>query len=354
MDRRNFVKAGIALAGSSTFYSCKTQEKQKLKLGFDNFSIRAMGWKAPQLLKYASEQNVDTVLFSDLRVYESHEESYLKEIKAQADELGIEIQAGTEGICPTSGSFKDTYGTAEQHLALAIRIARTLGSKVVRCYQGSARDRKSPGGLKPHIEATIKTCKNVKSLALNSGIKIAIENHAGDMAAYQLKELIEKAGPDYVGATIDSGNATWTLDAPLRNLEILAPYVVCSGIRDTMMWDDGKGIRAHWTAMGDGVVDWKTYFAKWDQLCPNAPVQLEIISPYGKFFPHEDEKFWKDYQDIRKVDYDAYKKLAMKGRKIDIPDVKGQEAQQKYQLSELERSIKFCQNVLGLGRKTTG
>lgn len=29
---------------------------------------------------------------------------------------------------------------------------------------------------------------------------------------------------DNVGATMDSGNATWTLEDPLSNLEILGPY----------------------------------------------------------------------------------------------------------------------------------
>lgn len=348
MDRRSFVKSGIALAGASALTACQSKEKQKLKLGFDNFSIRSMKWKAPKLLEYAAEQKVDTILFSDLHVYESHEDSYLKEIKAQADQLGIEIQAGTGGICPTSNSFKKTFGTAEEHLLLAIRVAKTLGSDVVRCYQGSARDRKGPGGLKPHMQATVATCKKVKSQAIEAGVKIAIENHAGDMAAYQLKELIEKAGPEYVGATIDSGNATFTLEAPLQNLEILAPYVVCSGIRDTMLWDDGKGIKAQWTAMGDGVTDWREYFAKWDQLCPNAPVQLEIISEYGKFVPHKDENFWQNYKDIRKSDYDAYKALAQKGQHMDKPKIA---SAQKFQISELERSIKFSRVILGLGRK---
>ena len=348
MDRRNFVKAGVvAFAGTSVLQSCAS-EKQNLKLGFDNFSIRAMKWKAPKLLEYAASQNVDTILFSDLHVYESYDESYLKEIKAQADQLGLEIQAGTGGICPTSASFKKNFGTAEEHLKLAIRVARALGSDVVRCYQGSARDRKSPGGLKPHMDATVAVCKKVKSQALEAGVKIAIENHAGDLAAYQLRELIEKAGPDYVGATIDSGNATFTLESPMRNLEILAPYVVCSGIRDTMVWDDGKGIKSQWTAMGDGVVDWREYFKKWDQLCPNAPVQLEIISEYGKFFPHEDEKFWQHYKDIRDTDYAAFKDLAKNGEAMDKPKIA---SIQKFQISELERSIKFSRNVLGLGRK---
>jgi hypothetical protein len=43
----------------------------RLKLGFDNYSIRALGWKAPRLLDYAASLGVDTVLFSDLDVYEN-------------------------------------------------------------------------------------------------------------------------------------------------------------------------------------------------------------------------------------------------------------------------------------------
>ena len=49
----------------------------KLKLGFDNYSIRALDWKAPQLLDYAASLRLDTVLFSDLDVYESFSDGYV-------------------------------------------------------------------------------------------------------------------------------------------------------------------------------------------------------------------------------------------------------------------------------------
>ena len=162
MNRRNVIKAAVLTAASNSLLSCVNSSSTKLKLGFDNFSIRAMGWKAPELLEYAAKQKVDTVLFSDLQVYENHEESYLKEIKAQADELGIEIQAGTGSICDSSGSFKKTYGTGVEHLKLLLRIGQTLGSTAVRCYQGTGRDRRSAGGLRPHMQQTIKNCLAVK------------------------------------------------------------------------------------------------------------------------------------------------------------------------------------------------
>src|SRR4030095_13689890 len=151
--------------------------------GFDNFSIRALGWKAPQLLDYAAKHKVDTVLFSDLDVYESLGEAHLKQVKARAADLGIEIHVGTGSICPSSTTFNNRFGTAQEHLALLLRVAKTVGSPVARCYQGNAADRQPPGGIDSHIRNTVKVFKSVRQQALDAGIKIAIENHAGDMQA---------------------------------------------------------------------------------------------------------------------------------------------------------------------------
>src|SRR6266478_4193954 len=96
----------------------------KLKLGFDNYAIRALGWKAPQLLEYAASLNLDTILLSDPEVYESHAESDLNELKARADDLGIEIQVGMLSICPGSKMFDSRRGPAEEQLKLTLRIAR--------------------------------------------------------------------------------------------------------------------------------------------------------------------------------------------------------------------------------------
>ena len=46
------------------------------------------------------------------------------------------------------------------------------------------------------MASTIETLKKVRSLALDADIKIAVENHAGDMHSRELVELIEKAGPN--------------------------------------------------------------------------------------------------------------------------------------------------------------
>src|SRR5436190_23750220 len=224
----------------------------KLKLGFDNYSIRALGWKATQLLEYAASLNLDTILLSDLDVFESQDESHLKEIKTRADDLGLEIQVGMLSICPGSKMFDPRRGTAEEQLKLTIRIARTLGSSVARCVLGHFDDRSSKGGIEARMAETVKVLKKVRSRALDSGVKIGVENHAGDMQAWELVTLIEAAGGDFVGATMDSGNATWGLEDPLHHLEILGPYALTTGIRDSVLWQTGDGAMLQWTAMGGG------------------------------------------------------------------------------------------------------
>ncbi len=101
--RREFGKR-LAAAGGSLALGVTTAAEgvlqtqssmKKVKLGFDNYSVREFGWKAPRLLDYAASLEVDSLLLSDLFVYESHDEPYLKNIKAKADDLGIEIQVGT-------------------------------------------------------------------------------------------------------------------------------------------------------------------------------------------------------------------------------------------------------------------
>ena len=72
--RREFMKqTGITVAALGSSALAQTPAKTGLKLGFDNFSIRAFGWRAPQLIDYAIAQKVDVLLMSDLDVYESFE-----------------------------------------------------------------------------------------------------------------------------------------------------------------------------------------------------------------------------------------------------------------------------------------
>lgn len=323
----------------------------RLKLGFDNFSLRALGWKAPRLIEYAAEVKADAILLSDLDVYESHTPEYLKSVGSQARDAGIELHVGTLAICPTSTRFDKKWGTAEELLVKLIQVAQGTGSTVARCVLGFGEDRSTPGGIRARIDDTIAVLKKVRSRALDAGVTLAVENHAGDMTARELLTLIEGAGKDFVGATIDSGNATWALEDPLQNLDVLAPYIRSSGIRDSMIWEDGDGAKVQWTAMGEGLVDWNAYFTRWRDAAAERPVILEIISGFARPFNYLKPEFWAPYADVPASDFARFLALAKRGKAIPPFRASAEVSDAQYQQAELERSLRHCREVLGLGRK---
>ena len=342
MNRRSFLAQSLATTAAASFSQAATGSK--LTVGLDHFAIRATGWKAAQFIDYAASLKLDTMFISELPVFENFEEAYLKSLKEQADRAGLKLYVGTGSVCESSNTWKPANGTGAEHLALTIKIAKALGSPVARCYLGNQKDRSTDGGIEKHIENTIKAIKANQSLAEGEGIKIAIENHAGDMQSHELKALIEAAGKGYVGANIDPGNAVWALEEPMLHLETLGPLTVCSSVRDSMLWEDENGAVVQWTAVGEGLVDFKAYAKRFAELAPGVPLQVETISGFARPFAWKQDEFWKIFPNYRDTPmFKAWLDLAKRGKKIDsfkAPDGPGKkDAEIAYQKGEFERSI---------------
>ncbi|MCX6951599.1 MAG: sugar phosphate isomerase/epimerase, partial [Verrucomicrobia bacterium] len=272
----------------------------------------------------------------------------------KAADLGITIYAGSWSICPTSKAFRPNRGTAEEHLRLGLRVAKALGSPVFRVVLGTMEDRKTEGGIQARIADTVAVIKACRSQALDSGVKVAIENHAGDMHSWELVQLIEAAGRDYVGANIDSGNAAWTLEDPMDVLENLGRYTICSSLRDDMVWETPDGASVQWTAAGEGLIDWKAYAARWAQLCPRVPIMIETISGGPRNFPYKTPDFWK-YYDKRPAALARFEAMAKRGHALPVfkapAGPEGKTATQEFQKAELARSIAYLRDKIGLGLK---
>ena len=358
LNRRQFVKS-LAMAGGALAAGVRGVEaadspapaKMNNKLGLDNFAVRAMGWKAPQLIDYAASLKTDSLFITDFGPFERRDDSYLTDLQKSAADKGLQIQLGSWSICPTSKAFKKDWGTAEEHLALGIRMAKALGSRVFRVILGTREDRKTEGGIEARIRDTVNVLKSQRAKAMDGGVKIAVENHAGDMQAWELVTLVEQAGKEYVGVNLDSGNAAWTVEDPRESLEILGPYTLTTSLRDNMIWETVNGAKVQWTAMGEGLMDWKAYFQRFSELCPGAPVHIETISGFAVEFPYLKEEFWTVFPKARAKDFAKFVALAKRGHALEAREPSEPKAKQEYQKGEIERSIKYCQEVLGLGLK---
>ena len=284
--------------------------------------------------------------------YASHLKSTLALWPAQTVVVGFgnnEAFAGESGL----PQFKKDWGTAEEHLALGIRMSKAIGSRYFRTILGNQSDRLTDGGIDARIADTIQVLLSLRSRAIDSNIKIAVENHAGDMQAWELKGLVEAAGPEYVGVNFDSGNACWSLEDPFHALTLLAPYVLTTSLRDTMVWESATGVTAQWTAMGEGCVDMPALFDLFENKCPGVAVHIETISGFPREFPLFKSDFWKAFPKARAADLAAFMALSKRGRPIDpfkAPENSDRaKAEQDYQLDQISRSIRFCNEKLRLG-----
>ncbi|MGI8992216.1 MAG: sugar phosphate isomerase/epimerase family protein [Bryobacteraceae bacterium] len=336
MNRRQFIATTPLLAMADT--------KPAVKLGIDLFSLRSQNWTPFQYLDYCSARQAKVVHFSEVRFIGSLDEQNLRAVRQHAEKLGIEIEIGMRSICPTSKMFDAKAGTAEEQLTRMIQAANIVGSKIVRAVLGSMEDRR-PGPIEKHIEDTVRVLRNVRSRAVDSNIKIAIENHAGDMQARELKSLIEAAGKDFVGACLDSGNPLWTIEDPHLTLETLYPYVLTSHVRDSAVWQVPEGAAVAWVRMGEGNVRIDDYVRKYATLCPGRALSLESIVTGPRIFPYRDPKFWDAYRRTPAWEFVRFIDIADRGKPRENPPVAKADAAAR-EREDLDASLAYTKKLL--------
>jgi sugar phosphate isomerase/epimerase len=339
MMRRQFLSAAVAAP-----LLAAPVNRPAVKLGIDLFSLRSQGWTPFQYLDYCSGRGAKLVHFSEIRFIGSLDPDNLRKVRQHAEALSLEVEIGMKSICPSSKMFESKQGTAEQQLTRMIDAAQIVGSKIVRAVLGSGDDRR-PGRIEVHIKDMVQVLKNVRSKAMDSNIKVAIENHAGDMQARELKMLVEEAGTDYVGVCLDSGNPLWTIEDPHLTLDTLHPYVLTSHLRDSAVWKVPQGAAVTWVPMGKGNVDIDGYVRKYIELCPGRPLSLESIVFGPRVLPYRDPKFWDAFRTTPAWEFERFTAIAERGKAYpDEPWETKNEAER--QRAALDESLRYTKRLI--------
>ena len=332
-----------------------------LRLGFDTYSIRGLGWKDIQYLDYAASLRLDNVQLSSLNDYESLDPTHLQKVRDHAERIGITIDAGTGCICPLSKSWGKRAGTGAEAVLEGLKVAKAVGAHVMRCAQGTLADRRNDNTpIEACMEETIRVFRAVKSQALDLGVKIALENHAGDMQAREVRTIIQESGADIVGSCLDTGNPTWVMENPLVTMEVLGPFVLTTHVRDSAVFDHPRGAAAQWVALGEGNVDLRALVSLHQQLCPKAAMNLEIITGRPPdILPYREPSFWKYFPKTLASEFVRFVELARTGSpfmgSMVVEDAAGQRtpefaaALRQQQKIDLERSLDFAKQKLGVG-----
>ena len=327
MQRRDFTKIiGLGTLGMQTFptfvstdiLKIESSRSSKIPLGLCNHSLRSMRLNAKQLIEYAIEQKLDSVLLNTFQPFESLDTDHLSKLSKIAKVNDVSIYIGAGSISKTSTKFTDKYGTAEELLIEGIRVASVVGSPIVGVRIGAIDDRYLDGGIEAHIEASIKVMKSVRNRALDAGIKFAFENHAGDLCSEELLTLINETGTDICGALFDPSNAVWAMEDPMQALKILGENIICTSVRDIVVWETDEGATFQGMAIGEGMLDYQLYAKTLAELCPGVPLHVETISNSPWPISFLKPEFWKGFPNLSASKIIEFLKLDKKGTSQEI------------------------------------
>jgi sugar phosphate isomerase/epimerase len=342
MNRRAFILGTAAAAVQATRLAA--WQNAAVELGSIDGSVGGNGFTPVQFLDYLASIKLTWAMIS-LPAAVVGDEAAIRQIRQHADTLGIKLQLAHGSVCPSARSFNAQLGSAEEQLTRALKAAQILGGRCMRCVLGGDPERPQ---IEMHIDNMIKAIRPLRSRILDSGIKLAVENHGGDLQAREMKMMIDAVGRDVMGVCLDSGNPVWMLEDPHMTLEMLVPYAETCHVRDSAVWKTPEGIAVRWVNMGEGNVDIDGWIRKFIAAKPGLPIIFEnLVSARPRVHAIYDPRFWDNWRSMPAPEFSRFLTLADKGTpKPATPLPAGKTAGQQ-RIEDLETCVRYTRALLG-------
>jgi len=338
LDRRAFLLTTAAALRAPWLAAAANVE-----LGSVDGSVGGNQFTPTQYLDYFSSIKLTWAMIS-LPPATLSDEAAVRQVKAHADTLGIKLQLAMSSVCPSARAFNAQLGTVEEQVTRALRASQIFGARCLRCILGGDPERPQ---IEMHIDNMIKALRPLRSRILDAGIKLAVENHGGDLQAREMKMMIEAVGPDVIGVCLDSGNPVWMLEDPHMTLEMLIPYAETCHVRDSAVWKVPEGIAVRWVNMGEGNVDIDGWIRKFVAARPGMPIIFEnLVSGNPRVHAIYDAKFWTNWQRMPASELGRFLAIAEKGTpKLATPRPAGRTAGQQ-RIEDLEKCVRYTRDLL--------
>jgi len=342
VDRRTFI-LGTAAAALHASRPLAFRDAAVVELGSIDGSVGGNNFTPAQFLDYLGSIKLTWAMIS-LPPATLADEAAIRQIREHADRLGIRLQLAFGSVCPSSRSFNAQLGTVEEQVARGLKASQIFGATCMRCVLGGDPERPQ---IEMHVDNMVKAVRAMRSRILDSGVRLAVENHGGDLQAREMKAMIEAAGADVMGVCLDSGNPVWMLEDPHMTLEMLGPYALTSHVRDSAVWKVPEGIAVRWVNMGEGNVDIDGWIRTFIAAKPGMPIIFEnLVSRNPRVHRIYDQAFWSNWPKMPAAELSRFLAIAERGTpKPAAPLPPGKTAGQQ-RIDDLEVCVRYTRELL--------
>src|SRR6185369_8945055 len=187
MDRRDFLLGTAVAAFAASRLSAWGGTAALVELGSIDGSVGGNQFTPAQFLDYLSSIKLTWAMIS-LPPAALGDEAAIREIRAHADRLGIKLQLAFGSVCPSSRSFNAQLGTLDEQVARGLKASQIFGATWMRCVLGGDPERPQ---IEMHVDNMVKAVRGMRARIADSGVKLAVKNHGGDLQAREMKAIIE-------------------------------------------------------------------------------------------------------------------------------------------------------------------
>ena len=209
----------------------------------------------------------------------------LAAIKRYAQERELFLSLETAGYHPTK-------------LAEAIETCQRLGACTLRTAVGGARpggDRRAlTGRWWSFLQDVLLGLRKAQQQAERAGVCLCVENHQ-DLTSEEIVWLCATIDSQRFGVVLDTGNTLATAEDPVDFARNVAPYIKHIHLKDYQVFLSEEGYRLVRCSLGVGVVNFRTLFDLFAEVCPQATMSIELGALEAHHVRVLADDYWQEY-----------------------------------------------------------
>lgn len=243
----------------------------------------------------------------DDKAFDSMAESHFQAVRAYAGERNLYLEYN---FAMPSGKYD---ANVQHDIEEGIAIAKAIGADVAKLGMNLSRPHpvaasKFHPEVMVQLQNVIDKLKRAAPLAQEAGVRIAVENHT-DAFSEEVLWVLDQVDHPSIGACVDTVNALHVTENPIKAIENLAPRAFTNHFRDGRIVIQPDGFHLTGAAVGEGDLDMKRAYEliKQNPAVNRLNVELDLKCPLG------------DLQEALRFEREA-----------------------------LQRSIRYCREVLGV------
>jgi sugar phosphate isomerase/epimerase len=206
-----------------------------------------------------------------------------------------------------SGEFEQSLKNAQAAGATALRAA-CLGTRRYETFQ-------SKEAWDEHVAASHRSLRAAVPLLEKYKIPLGLENHK-DWTADELVSVVKQYSSEYFGVCLDFGNNIALLDIPMDAIEKLAPYAVCTHVKDIAVDTYEEGILLSEVILGEGLVDIRRAMSL---IRRGTRMTLEMITREPLRVPFLRGEYWGSFSGARAGELAGVLGFVSQNRGIAVP-----------------------------------